>query len=185
MARTGSARRAVRGGRGGFGFHIPLKAFVVAAASGCSLIFTKGPQPELHPLPECTQSVAAPVTDTVLAALSVTLLGLGVAAETESSAPCTGEFCSLNGIGQGAGWIGIAAGAAMGILFTTSAVVGYQRTSACRASLEPNALLPQPKASLVPASPAAETCGVAGDAPRVCPRVVLLPGGAEVVMSSR
>ena len=144
-----------------------LAAVFVAALPGCSLILTKGPQPELHPPPECTTSVAAPVVDTVLAALSFTLLGLGVAAETESSAPCTGEFCSLNGIGQGSGWIAIAAGAATGILFTTSAVVGYQRTSACRASLEPNSLLPRPRASLLPALPV-EACGGVGDAPRTC-----------------
>ena len=145
-----------------------VAALFVAAFPGCSLIFTKGPQPELHPPPQCTESVAAPVVDTVLAALSVTLLGLGIAAEAESSAPCAGQFCSLNGVGQGTGWIAIAAGAATGILFTTSAVVGYQRTSACRASLEPNALLPRPKASLLPALPV-EAFGAVDDAPRICP----------------
>jgi hypothetical protein len=97
-----------------------LAALFVAAIPGCSLILTEGPQPELHPPPQCTTSVAAPVVDTVLAAFSVTLLGLGIAAEAESSTPCTGEFCSLNGVGEGAGWVAIAAGAA---------VVGYQRTS--------------------------------------------------------
>jgi hypothetical protein len=155
---------------------ISSATLALVASPGCSLILTKGPQPELHPPPECTSSVAAPVVDTVLAALSFTLLGLGVAAETEASAPCKGEFCSLNGISQGAGWIAIAAGAATGILFTTSAVVGYQRTSACRASQEPNALLPQARTLLLPVSPA-KACAPLDDAPRVCRSVVLLPGG--------
>jgi hypothetical protein len=167
-ASTSAGGRTVQGGTVASSLRMSLAALLVATMPGCSLIFTRGPQPELHARPECTESVAAPVVDTVLAALSVTLLGLGIAAEAESSTPCTGEFCSLNGIGQGSGWIAIAAGAATGILFTTSAVVGYQRTSACRASLEPNALLPRPKASLLPVSPG-EACAAVGDAPRTCP----------------
>jgi hypothetical protein len=163
-----------RGGSVKANLRILLTTLLLVPSPGCSLIFTKGPQPELHPPPECTQSVAAPVTDTVLATLSVALLGLGVAvvADTSSSPSCpTGGlyYCSNTGRDAEAGFgLGaIVAGAALGALFTASAVVGYQQTSACRASLEPNALLPQPKASLLPASPA-EACEAVRDAPRVC-----------------
>jgi hypothetical protein len=70
----------------------------------------------------------------------------------------------------------------MGALFTTSAVVGYQTTSACRASLKPNALLPQPRASHLPASPS-EVCAPVSDAPRVCPSAILFPEGVQVLAS--
>ena len=153
---------------------VPLAAFI-AVSPGCSLIFTKGPQPELHPAPECTQSVAAPVTDAVPATLSAALLGLGIAgaADSNSSPSCTtggGFYCSNTGRDAEAGFgLGaIVAGAALGVLFTASAVVGYQQTSACRASSEPSALLPQPRTLLLPASPAG-ACAAVGDAPRACP----------------
>jgi hypothetical protein len=166
---------------------ISLAALFVVASPGCSLIFTKGPQPELHPQRyadlhgttplECTASVAAPVVDTTLAVVSFALLGLGVAgAATHDQPNC--EF--LCGTEQAFGWVAVIVGAAMGALFTYSAVVGYQRTSACRASLEPNALLPQPRASLLPASPA-DACGAMDDAPRACPPPVHLPGGQSVL----
>ena len=44
-------------------------------------------------------------------------------------------------------------------------MVGYQRTRVCRASLEPNAMLPHPKASVVPA-PSVGDYALIGDAPR-------------------
>lgn len=160
---------------------------IAATTPGCSLIFTKGPQPELHPPPECTASVAAPVTDTVLATLSVALLGLGVAGvvDSNSTRPCTpnSSLCSFgNGTESTFSWGAVVAGAALGALFTASAVVGYQRTSACRASREPNALLQQPRAALLRASPV-EACVPVSDAPRVCARAVLLPGGGPFLAS--
>jgi hypothetical protein len=150
---------------------ISLATLSVVASPGCSLIFTRGPQPEVHPAPECTASVAAPVVDTVLATASVTLLGLGVGAASTSCTGGSGPYPDFCGSVQQGGWGAVVVGAAMGALFITSAVVGYQRTSACRSSLEPNAMLPQPRASLLPASPA-EACAPVGDAPRTCPRAV-------------
>jgi hypothetical protein len=144
---------------------ISLATLFLGACPGCSLIFTHAPQPDVHPPPECTTSVAAPVVDTVVATASATLLGFGAAA---AATPCTPGDVNFCGLGQAAGWGAIVVGAVTGILFTTSAVVGYQRTSACRASLEPNALLPQPSASLLPAS-SVEVCASVGDAPRSCP----------------
>lgn len=158
---------------------ISLATVLVVASPGCSLIFTHGPQPEVHPAPECTASVAAPVVDTVLATAGVTFLGLGVAAVATSCTGGSGQYPNFCGIGQDGGWVAVAVGAAMGALFITSAVVGYQRTSACRASLEPNALLPQPRASLFPASPAGG-CAPVGDAPRMCHRTVPPPAGGTL-----
>ncbi|HMK73981.1 MAG TPA: hypothetical protein VK454_11625, partial [Myxococcaceae bacterium] len=44
---------------------------VVAASPGCSFVLTRGPETDVHPPRECTTSNAAPVADTVLAALSL------------------------------------------------------------------------------------------------------------------
>jgi hypothetical protein len=151
---------------------ISFATLALVASPGCSLVFTKGPEPEVHPPPECTTSVAAPVADTVFATASVVLLGLGVAAFADSTSSCKGEFC---GIGSGAGEVvgvgAILVGALSGILFTTSAVVGYKRTSACRDSMAPDASPLSgsvvPATSLLPAAPW-EACARVGDAPRVC-----------------
>jgi len=152
-----------------------LATLLFAATPGCSLIFTKGPQPELQPPPECTSSVAAPVADTVLATLSIALFGLGVTGAVASLYGGAAVSCPVSGCNngsEGVAFVGslsaLALGAAMGALFITSAVNGYEKTSACRASVEANALLPRPKALLFPASPA-EACEAVRDAPRVCP----------------
>jgi len=49
------------------------------SGSGCSFIFTKGPQPELEPPPPCTTSNAAPTADAIIAGLGVVGLVAGVA----------------------------------------------------------------------------------------------------------
>jgi hypothetical protein len=158
---------------GGAALRISLATVLVVAGPGCSLVFTHAPQPEVHPPPECTTSVAAPVVDTVLATAGVTFLGLGVGVVASS---CTGQYCEL---GRDGGWAAVIVGAVTGALFITSAVVGYQRTSACRASLEPSGL-PRPPGSVPAASllwPLPEACAPVGDAPRTGPRTVLSPGG--------
>jgi hypothetical protein len=162
---------------------ISLATLGLIASPGCSLIYTKGPEPEVHPPPECTTSNAAPVADTVLAATSVALFGLGVAGVVISlSGPavaCPVSGCNNSGreAAVGVSASAIAVGAAMGVLFTTSAVVGYRRTGACRDSLAPDASPLSgpavPAASLLPVTPW-EACGRVGDAPRVCARVVPL-----------
>src|SRR5450631_1195544 len=103
-----------------------LACVLLLAAPGCSLVYVRPPQPQVHPLPECTASVAAPVTDTVLAVLSVTLLGLGAASVGLHCPEC--GFLDVLGLGA------VLLGTATSILFTTSAVLGYQRTGACRAA---------------------------------------------------
>jgi hypothetical protein len=148
---------------------ISLAMLSLSASPGCSFIFTKGPELEVHPPPECTTSVAAPVVDTVMVAASVALVIAGAATAGSSCNSNTGfNFCGLN---QTVGLGAIIAGAVSGVVFTTSAAVGFNRTNACRASLEPNALPPPgpvvPATSLFPASPT-KACAPMGDAPRIC-----------------
>jgi hypothetical protein len=137
---------------------------VLVASPGCSLVYTRGPHPEIHPPPECTTSLAAPAADTALAVLSLTLLGLGVASAAVRCPECGG----LDVVGLGA----VVLGTGFGALFTTSAAVGYGRTGACRSLKESNRPPPPapPPASstLLRALPSA-ACGPLGDAPRVCP----------------
>jgi hypothetical protein len=140
---------------------IVLAAFLLVGSPACSLLFTSGPEPVVYPLHDCPTSVIAPVSDTVLAAASATWLAIG-AADAAANQSTAG------------GWVAVAAGAAMGALFTTSAVLGYQRTSACRTSLEPNPPLAPPRTSLLKPP---LTCAAVGDAPRVCPKAGLLAGG--------
>jgi hypothetical protein len=152
---------------------------LVAASPGCSFVFTRGPEATVSPArsgelfgttsPDCTSSVAAPVVDTVLATLSLALIGAAVIAV----ANCKGSGSPA----QSAGAIAIAGGAATGAVFTASAVAGYQRTAACRAALESRTLLPQPRASLLPSSPL-DGCGPAGDAP-LCRSVAAWPRGKD------
>jgi len=135
------------------------------AGTGCSLVYTKGPQPELHPPPPCTTSNDAPITDTVFAALSVGAVTAGLVAYKNGNI--------------GTGLLG-AGGAILGgvgtLIFVPSAVVGYNRTAACRAWLDGGA-------KAAPASPhrggpshgswllvPSPECSSRGDAPLLCAR---------------
>jgi hypothetical protein len=136
-----------------------------AGNTGCSLLYTKGPQPELHPPPACTTSNDAPITDTVFAVLSVGAV--------------TGGLIAYKNGNLGTGLLG-AGGAILGgvgtLVFTPSAVIGYNRTAACRAWVEGGS-------KAVPATPAragqspgywllvpAPECSSRGDAPLLCAR---------------
>jgi hypothetical protein len=156
-----------------------LATVLLVASPGCSLVYTKGPQPEVQPTPECTTSNAAPVADTTLATLSVALLGIGLAGVVIATSTNVGISCAVSGCSSTAGllagsWAAVAVGAAMGALFATSGAVGFKRTSACRASLRPSAMLPQPKPSHLPAL-ALEACAPVGDAPRFCSSAAVPP----------
>jgi hypothetical protein len=173
----GVGREQSLGGMVNSVLRISLATLILIASPGCSFIFTKGPEPEVHPPPECTTSVAAPAVDTVMIAASVALVVAGAATAASSCTSGFGlNFCGLN---QGVGLGAILLGAVSGVVFTSSAVVGFNRTSACRALLEPNALPPPspvvPATSLFPASPT-KACAGMGDVPHVCARVVLLQG---------
>ena len=175
---AGSRRR--RGGRGllDSALHLSLALLLLSASPGCSLILTKGPEPEVHPPPECTSSVVAPVADTILAAAAVTLAIAVLATGCSSSTGFGNVGC---GIGQGVGTgVGVGSGA-LALLFGVSAGFGYTRTSACRASLgpgyvppPPTQLTPVPEASLWPPP---RDCLAPADAPRVC--ALATPSGLE------
>jgi hypothetical protein len=182
-AATGTGREKGLGGMMNSVLRISLATLVLVASPGCSLILTKGPQTEMRPAPECTTSVAAPVVDTALATASFALSGFGVWNASASSRPTCGaasyppsSFCTLGVVGwETAVWAVVVVGAGLGALFVTSAVIGYNRTSACRALLPPPGPL-VPATAPLPKSPAG-TCAPIGDAPRICTKAVFMPGG--------
>ena len=153
-----------------------LATLILTVGPGCSLIFTRGPDPEAKPPPECTTSVAPPVIDTLLAAASVGLVIAGASAAKTTCVPSAFNPCGVSD----AGWVAVIGGAASGLLFAGSAVIGYKRTSDCRAFREKNGLSPptpdEPPKSLLKHG-SAEACAV-GDAPRACSR------GAQVGLVS-
>lgn len=145
--------------------------------SGCSLIFVKGPQPGVQPPPPCTASNGLPTADAVLAGLSVAALVAGAVVyangKSQEASGCNGGwFCGFGEQVSGGG--AMILGGVGTLIFTPSAIVGFNKTSACRASLEAG---PQP-ASLppAPASPSSllappRGCPWDGDAPRFCSTV--------------
>src|SRR5512143_356624 len=64
--------------------------------SGCSLIFVKGPQPEVQPPPPCTASNSLPTADAVLAGLSVAALVAGAVVyangKSQEASGCNGGW---------------------------------------------------------------------------------------------
>ena len=143
-----------------------------AASTGCSLIYTKGPQPEVRPPPPCTTSNASPYADIGLAVASV---GAVVAGSIQYTRKCTGSgFGDIScGVQQGTGIGAIVAGGVGTLVFVPSAIVGFMRTADCRAWLQAN-----PQSTPPPPPPPAETsssllvpvrrCPSQGDAPLRC-----------------
>ena len=154
---------------------LSLLAALAQTSTGCSFIYTKGPQPNLDPPPPCTASNSAPTADTVVAAASVVALVAGAIVAATATSNCTGEmFCGLE---QGVTGIGLIAGGAIGTaIFVPSAIVGYNRTADCRAWLKANPqyvpAVEPPSAPLREAAPSslvpATSCPPDRDAPRVC-----------------
>jgi hypothetical protein len=146
----------------------------VQASAGCSLIFTKGPQPEVQPPPPCTTDNGFPVADTVIAVASVAALVAGAVVYVNGMAKhdCgLGSVCQFNEESVGGGAAMIAGGVGT-LIFTPSAIVGFNRTSDCRAWLaanpqsapSPSPNPPQSSLLLVPA----QRCPTSGDVPRIC-----------------
>jgi hypothetical protein len=102
-------------------------------SQGCSFLFTKAPQPNGLPSPQCSDSYAAPIADTVVTALSVAAIVAGSIVDADAHHCGSGSCVEAN---QLAGTTAILAGAVGVLLFTPSTVLGYSRTSACRAWLE-------------------------------------------------
>ena len=164
-----------------------MRAFLVIArlmlvvlgvySTGCSFIYTKGPQPGVQPPPPCTTDNGAPIADTVIASLSVAavIAGAVLYAEAESmhcgffDAKCDSLTPGLTGLGA------MIIGVPLAAVFIPSAVVGFDRTAACRAWLEPKpqqpATTPAPQSSFL-LMPQRE-CPAVGDAPHICSAVVL------------
>ena len=150
-----------------------MTAVVVQASMmlGCSLHYTKGPEPEVHPPPACTESNDAPITDTVLAVASIGIVVAGsiVYSNTKN---CGGWLCGYGN--QLAGGGAILLGGVGTLVFVPSAIIGYSRTAACRAWLERDPKYApvrhprsgQPETSSLPAP--SPDCHPHGDAPLLC-----------------
>jgi hypothetical protein len=155
-----------------------------AASTGCSLVYTKGPQPEVQPPPPCTTSNASPIADTVLAAVSVGAVVAGSILYADASHNASCSFLCFSGLNQAEEYGGVGAIILGGIgttVFTISVVNGYGRTADCRAWLEANPqYTPQPATSsslLVPAG----RCHPRGDAPLLCSSTVSWESSAVVL----
>jgi hypothetical protein len=172
-AKTMTERAAQRGGLSsplGVALRTAFASLLLLQGTGCSLILTKGPEPELKPPPPCTSTVEAPVADTLLAGAAAALTVVGV---LTASSPCPSSTSS--GFGSlcfnSVGWIGAAVGGVLTIFFLVSAGVGYTRTSACRASLAAPAPARSTTSTSMNSSFLASSvpgCGPTGDAPRLC-----------------
>src|SRR4051794_12419013 len=107
-----------------------LLACLAASSSGCSLLFTtKAPSPVLlpeHPI-DCTDSVAAPVLDTICAAYfaanGIYLATLPDCANAGIGQSCFSSSAKTGGILLSVGLLALCAG---------SAVSGYSSTAQCR-----------------------------------------------------
>ena len=152
----------------------PLLLLLVAgaASTGCSFVYTRGPQPEVQPPPPCTTSNASPTADTALAVVSVGAVVAGSILYSQATkSNCSSGIADIScNIEQGAGIGAIIAGGVGTLVFVPSAIVGYNRTADCRAWLQANPeYVPQPAPStssslLVPT----HTCPSRGDAPLLC-----------------
>jgi len=112
-------------------------ALLLAHTTGCSLVVVRGPPdspvgPADAP-PACTTSRAAPIADVVAGGVA-SALGLGLLVGSGASRPCTGFGCLGSEVArdtaQTVGPVLLAAGL-VGVL---SGVIGFQRTSQCRAA---------------------------------------------------
>ena len=144
-----------------------------AMGNGCSLLYTKGPEPRVHPPPACTSSNDAPITDTVLAVVSVgTVVAGSIIAHNTGN--CGGSGCGLSNGFTGGGMLVL--GGIGTLVFVPSAITGYSRTADCRAWLEENSTHAPPRPPgpgqshgswlLVPPP----QCSRRGDAPLLCAR---------------
>jgi hypothetical protein len=104
------------------------------SASGCSWIGVKRPAPPGQPPVRCTESPAAPIVDTVMAALGG-LSVLGSIPVFAASSMSKGEGAGLLAIIVGVPMV--AAGAFTAALYGSSAAYGYSATRECRALYSP------------------------------------------------
>jgi hypothetical protein len=117
-------------------------ALVLATIGGCSWIGVTSPKKQnlgkATAKPECTESVSAPVVDTVAAAAyaAIAITGLvGLAEQDSNDCANSGEFCldlDFSGL-----FITMAAIGGIGAaVHTGSAAYGYSSTSDCREAVQ-------------------------------------------------
>ena len=141
-----------------------------AASTGCSFIYTKGPQPEVQPPPPCTTDNWPQTTDTVMAAVSVASVVAGSLIYSQNAHKSCHGFDIYCAMAPAAG-IGLAVAGGVGTLvFIPSAIVGYSRTADCRAWLQANPQYAPPPPAETSSSLFApvRTCPIQGDAPLLC-----------------
>lgn len=108
----------------------PPLILAVLSLSACSLIGTRRPDPPPYEkAPDCNESYARPVLDTIFGAGGVAYAGAGAflaaRAETDGDPTTTAAL----------GAVLLAAGVATAGLFVTSAIIGYPRVSSCKAAV--------------------------------------------------
>ena len=134
-----------------------------AVSTGCSLLFTKGPPPP------CTTENDLPRADTALLVASVALAVAG-GAIARNPQTCTESWCGLGGGTTGGGML--IAGGIGSVVFTSSAIIGYNRTAGCREA-EKNS--PPAHSGAGPGQASSSVrfwsagCSTRGDAPLFCP----------------
>jgi hypothetical protein len=110
----------------------PLSCVALSLVTACSWAFVDPPPLYYDPsfqAPSCTQSVAAPVADTVLAAgFTAIVVGVVIALERAKTTTTSGQ--PTGGFNPGVLLI-LPAGLAA-IPYTFSAVYGYRKTARCR-----------------------------------------------------
>ena len=143
-----------------------------AGSTGCSLHYTKGPQPDVHPPPACTESNDAPITDTVLAVASIGIVVAGSVLYSNTK-DCGGAWCGLGN--QLTGGTAIILGGIGTLVFVPSSIIGYNRTASCRAWLDGDPeYSPSRRPGARPAAPSTSLllprreCSSRGDAPLLC-----------------
>jgi hypothetical protein len=163
-----------------------LVELLASTSAGCSFVYVKGPQPDVTPPPPCTTSNTNPTVDTVLASASVIALGVGAvvyAQGKKESSQCSGLVCLP--VEEYAGVGAMVAGGIGTLVFTPSAIVGFNRTADCRAWVEANPQYAPPPVSSE--QPSSLLCRHAAVPRRGCPAALLgrSPLGIELGRAQR
>ena len=118
--------------RGSFRLCRVIAMCLAATSSGCSFIYVTPPQEQPDPFatgPDCTRSLAAPVTDTVLMSALVTTAGVLWHKGQPEPEPCFA--CNIGRTETRQAGVGALLAAAV---FGISALHGYRATALCRES---------------------------------------------------
>ncbi len=115
---------------------------ILTSASGCSLVFVRGPRPAVEnaepgahsppvEIPRCTESRVAPGADTALATIFALTALVGVAAWASDSG-CEHEGGFMKCFGRDVGRVAAGGGGLLSVGFGASAWYGFSRTRECR-----------------------------------------------------